>query len=519
LTSAGVEGAHRDLLLSSWTLLDAVPEAVILMDDTGHILKANLAAESMFDWAAEDLTGVPIDLLLCADTSNREVGFSTVLPSVQNSTVEQHLFQTVGLKNNGVEFPCEVSLKTTDDRQERSRWLITVRDTTERDFHESRIRETVRMDAVADVAARVANDFNNQLAAISGNLEALRAALERGSSSVGPEIEAACDATDNAARVMRRLSSVAGQSTSVRRVTDPRHLVERALEVIEPNVPGNTTIRHSFNHDGWLVSADGEQFVDILVNCCHNAVEAMESGGVLSIATRRVASSNSRTTGSENGPAGEFVRIDVADTGRGIPPADLPRIFEPFFTTKSSRGAGMGLAAVYNALKAHQGGITVESTVGEGTTFHIFLPHTVVDPLAIPSHVDAVTPTTARTILVIDDEPAIRQLTKKALEARGYVVLVAGDAGTGLEMYHKHSDDIGVVITDVVMPDMSGWEVLAKLKQKDSSLPVIVVSGYPGAREPDKDTPPPDILLRKPYQLTDLLEAIDETQEKQRRRR
>ena len=111
-------------------------------------------------------------------------------------------------------------------------------------------------------------------------------------------------------------------------------------------------------------------------------------------------------------------------------------------------------------------------------------------------------------ILVIEDEHAIRQLTQQILEARGYDVLVAGEAGTGLDIYHEHSGDIGLVISDVVMPGMSGWEVLTKLKRMDSALPVIVVSGYPEAREHGEDAPAPDVLLRKPYQSTELLEAV-----------
>jgi CheY-like chemotaxis protein len=206
----------------------------------------------------------------------------------------------------------------------------------------------------------------------------------------------------------------------------------------------------------------------------------------------------------------EFLRIEVKDTGAGIPAEVLPRIFEPFFTTKEAgRGSGLGLATAYAVLRQHEGGITVESVVGAGSTFQIYLPRSL-EPQAPIAPALALEPGSGSgTILLVDDEPAVRRPLRQALGICGYVVLEAGDGLEALRIHGQRDTAVDLVVLDVKMPGMSGWDVLAELKRRAPALPVILTSGY--TRE--DSTPPvaaavPDGYLPKPYDLAELTAQV-----------
>ena len=490
-------------------LFDSLPDSTFLVGGTGRVLEANRVSEQTFGWTPSDVVGKSLNELLHGDFEPRDVAFSRTHLVAGPAPGTRPVVRARGQRRNGTEFRCEVSIAELRLPIAPARWIVTVRDTTDRDFHETRLRESIKMEAVAGLATRIANDFNNQLAVISGNLESWVLTQPE---AVRParELAAAREATLAAARIVRRLSNVGKPARSNLEVLDLRPLVQQVVTEIKRGLDPRITVRTSFGEGDWLVNADAEQLRDMLANCCQNGCEAMPDGGVLEVSIYRTGVPDWQDRPSKHGSHGEYVRIDITDTGRGIPREIVPRIFEPFFTTKDpTTGAGLGLASVYSILKQHEGGVSVESVLGSGTTFHIFLPQVSGEGAIRVLRADARRPSGSETILIVDDEPEVRSATRRALEHFGYHVLEAADGAAGVSTYQTERDRIGLVVLDIVMPGMSGWEVMAQLKRESASLPVVLVSGCAGpADQPQQIAARAEAFLRKPYELATLAQTV-----------
>jgi nitrogen-specific signal transduction histidine kinase/CheY-like chemotaxis protein len=380
----------------------------------------------------------------------------------------------------------------------------------DREFAESQQREAARLEALVTLAAAVANDFNNALAAISGSVELARLHLRTDAAAVEHELDVTLEATRRAARMVRRVFACAHPARPGFQAVDPGALLEDLAAVLRGDGdPGFTVITHC-DHDTWRVRADPEQLTDVVQALVANAREAMPDGGTLTLTTARVSLL------TPDGPGGpvrsrDFVRLDVADTGRGVPAELLPRIFEPFFTTRpGGQGAGLGLSMVYSLLRQHQGGITVESRPGEGTCFHLYVPREAeTRSVSRPASPTDVSPCVGATVLVVDNEVDIRHPVRMALERLGCSVLEAGTGLEGLAIHGRESGRIDLVVLDVVMPGLSGWEVLAALKRRDPTLPVVLVSGaLPVHVQQAASEARADASLAKPYGLVELANTV-----------
>jgi two-component system cell cycle sensor histidine kinase/response regulator CckA len=374
-----------------------------------------------------------------------------------------------------------------------------------RHFREDQVRESVKMEALADLATGIANDFNNALAAISASVELAWMHLPPSEEAALQELTVAREASRRAARLVRRLFQCARPAPSVRRPVDPRHVVLNAAASLRRELEACYDVETRFGHGDWRVSADAEQLTDILLNLGYNARDAMPGGGRITITTARAGSDEDVGVPPEVVQGREFIRIDVTDRGTGVAPEILPRIFEPFFTTKETgHGAGLGLATVYSVLRQHEGGITVESALGEGSTFSLFLPrHQDAPALAI---VPATQPRRRDlgSVLVVDNEVDIRVLTREVLEQAGLTVLDAADGAEGLAVLERSEGAVRLAIVDVVMPRMSGWQVLAEIRRRWPDVAVVMTSGF----APD-DLPVggdvPELFLTKPFALSTLV--------------
>jgi CheY-like chemotaxis protein len=227
-----------------------------------------------------------------------------------------------------------------------------------------------------------------------------------------------------------------------------------------------------------VIEADASQMQQVLMNLCVNARDAMPGGGELTITTMRLEAPDAFLRSIPEGKGGPFVRIEIGDTGIGIDKAIRGKIFDPFFTTKEKgKGTGLGLATVYGIVKNHNGFINVESEIGAGTTFSVYLP--AVDAPAVKLQEIEARPLGGReTILVVDDEETIRMLVKDILEEIGYSVLSAGDGFEALELYKEKDGKIGLVILDMTMPGMGGRETFEKLKELNPHVRAILSTGY-----------------------------------------
>jgi two-component system, NtrC family, sensor kinase len=377
---------------------------------------------------------------------------------------------------------------------------------------ESQLRQAQKMEAVGQLAAGVAHDFNNILTVVQGNASLLLA----GKTPDSPDCQALQKigvAADRAATLVGQLLTFCRKQVVELR---PIHLRDTFADFTEMLPHVLTPIIKVDSHAPPtlpLVSADEAMMETLLMNLAVNARDAMPDGGMLSITAAPVTIGPAEVSSQPEAREGEFVRLSVIDTGSGIAPEIMSRIFEPFFTTKPvGKGTGLGLATVYGIVKQHQGWVEVQSQVNHGTAFHVFLPALIVaEPRQTPPPAAPPTPATGReTILVVDDEDDLRELVAQVLESGGYRVQSAGSGAEALEKWAKRKGDIHLLLTDVVMPDgLTGHMLAERLRSEDPRLRVIYTSGYtagvPGTQLANIEE---HNFLPKPYRPATLLQTV-----------
>jgi two-component system, NtrC family, sensor kinase len=379
---------------------------------------------------------------------------------------------------------------------------------------EHQLRQAQKMEAVGQLAAGIAHDFNNILTVVQGNASLLLAGKPPESPD-GRPLQNICSAADRAAKLVAQLLTFCRKQVVELR---PTHLRDTfaAITAIMPRVLTPVIKLDAHATPGLpMISADGPMMETLLLSLAVNARDAMPEGGILCITAAPVTLGPAEAAANAEARAGAFVRLSVSDTGAGIPPEILPRIFEPFFTTKPmGKGTGLGLATVYGIVQQHNGWVEVQSQVNHGTAFHIFLPAlTAGDAHPAPSPAPVAKPPAGReTILVVDDEPDLRDLVGQVLESGGYKVLSAGSGVEALEQWAKRQGDVHLLLTDIVMPHgLTGRKLAEQLQSEDPRLRVIYTSGYtagtPGTELANVDE---RSFLAKPYRPSMLLKLVRE---------
>jgi PAS domain S-box-containing protein len=384
-----------------------------------------------------------------------------------------------------------------------------IRDVTEeREIRES-LYQAQKMDAIGRLAGGIAHDFNNLLTIILGSLELARMSL--GSAT---ETEHSLDQIEATARraadLTRQLLSFARKQSSHSQTVDLNDLTERLLSVLPRMIGEDIRLHFRPSPDLWSVQADPSQIEQVILNLAANARDAMPHGGDLILETRNIVVAANRARRREDVPAGEYVLLIVRDTGTGIAPDIQGRVFEPFFTTKEiGKGTGLGLATSYGIIQQNGGAIRLESRLGEGTSFYVYLPRWIdsaqEDTPASQESETAQIADTPRRVLVVEDEPEIRRLAVEALKKAGYTVLSAGDGAEALQMVDGYDGEIDLLFTDIVMPTMGGRELAAALQPRYPKMRVLYASGYIGEFEGIADG---TVLLHKPYRMHELLREV-----------
>jgi signal transduction histidine kinase/CheY-like chemotaxis protein len=342
-----------------------------------------------------------------------------------------------------------------------------------------RLRQAQKMEAVGRLAGGIAHDFNNLLTVITGHSDVLEMKLGT-ASPVQNSIAQVKKAAERATALTRQLLAFSRMQVLQPRVFDLNPLVADlgkmlpmllGEEIEYTFLPGNSLAR---------VKADPSQIEQVLMNLAVNARDAMGRGGKLTIETRNITLDANYASGHPPSVAGEYVRLVVADTGKGMDAQTKARIFEPFFTTKEvGKGTGLGLATVYGIVKQSGGYIWVESTPGQGTRFEIFLPQTIEASQVLgSSDGDANLGRESGTIILAEDEEAVRELACDFLRSSGYTVIAAKDGLEALELAGKHRKQVDILVTDVVMPRMRGTELAQRLKRVYPAIKIVYMSGY-----------------------------------------
>ncbi len=387
--------------------------------------------------------------------------------------------------------------------------LGSARDITEQRLLEEQFRQAQKMEAVGRLAGGVAHDFNNLLGVILGYAEMLIEELGPQSPLV-KKAQGIVRAGERAAALTRQLLAFSRQQMLQQTVLDLNHVVGEISKLVERLIGEDIRLVLELDPQLGRVKADGGQLEQVIMNLAVNARDAMPNGGRLTLRTRTVELDEAPQR-QHRVVCGRYVQLEVVDTGIGMDDATQARIFEPFFTTKErGKGTGLGLATAYGIVKQSGGYIWVQSRPGLGSTFRVLLP-VVEEPLDRPEPLPiAETPKGSETILLVEDEEALLEMTREFLLARGYRVLEARDGAQAYEIALEYDGAIDLLVTDVVMPRMSGRALADQLKYLRPSTRVLYVSGYPAEPFDARSFSAGAFFLRKPFRRDDLLQRVRE---------
>jgi PAS domain S-box-containing protein len=383
------------------------------------------------------------------------------------------------------------------------------RDVTDRREVEERLRQSEKLEALGRLAGGVAHDFNNQLTGILGGAEVLAEALT-GDAALLSVVDGIRDAALRSARLTRRLLSFARKEASRAVLVDVHRTVEEVVALLARSVDKRIAVRCALDAPSAEVRGDPARLHAALLNLALNACDAMPDGGTLSVETRLVSLDEVRCAALpfEVRP-GPHLELRVVDTGVGISTEARARLFEPFFTTKApGKGSGLGLAEVYGTVQTHRGAVVVHSAPGEGTAVTLWLPVAEGQPAAGGER-DARHPARPLRVLVVDDEPNVRTTLCVLLRAHGHSAVECDGGHAGVARYAEDWRGIDVVILDMMMPDLRGEEVLARLRAVNPQVAVIVSSGFSVPAEPGARSPAGRVhFLQKPYTFEELAAAL-----------
>jgi len=518
------------------TLLDQSQDAILVLNMEGCILFWNKSANRLFGWTAFEALGTKVEKLVFKQTPSQ-------LKAAQ---------KTVALKG---EWQGELH-QVTKSSQEiivESRWtlvrdlegkpksiLVVNTDITKKKQLEAQFLRTQRMESIGTLAGGIAHDLNNVLTPIIASAQLLLAAQP----DVPPEAAPAArpckpNVTPDAAPAARpcKLSDQKRQrllmtvETSAKRgaalvkqvlsfsrgvegkftILQLRHLLLEIKQIAKETFPKAIEFSINIPPELWAVSGDATQLHQVFMNLCVNARDAMPNGGTLKLSAENLSIDQNYARMHLEAQVGPYIVITVADTGTGIPAEILDRIFEPFFTTKAQGvGTGLGLSTVVGIIKGHGGFVSVNSTVGVGTQFKVYLP--AVQGTATPEPADLeLPPGQGELILVVDDEAAIRETTKTSLEMYNYKVLTASDGIEAIALYAQHKNDISAVLMDMMMPHMDGPTTIRTLQKINPQVNLIAFSGLVSSDKVSASLGTGvKAFLSKPYTAQELLKAINE---------
>jgi PAS domain S-box-containing protein len=511
-------------------LLEGAPDAMVCVDHLGRIALVNAETERLFGYRRDELVDQPVEILVpdmvrtthrahrdryLADPSRRPMGAGLELSA---------------RRRDGSTFPTEISLSAvgTDDgllviaavrdvterlelRAERER----LRSLAERDKLERQLQQSQRLESVGQLAGGVAHDFNNLLAVISNYAAFVGEAVATDGLLV--DRQSVCDdvrqiqlAAGRAAELTHQLLAFARRDVVQPRPLDLNEVITRVEQLLIRTLGEHVILKADLAPRLCAVLADPGQIEQVLVNLAVNARDAMPSGGTLVVQTSVAEIDEFHAAGRVGLPSGQYACVKVSDTGVGMPRDVVDRAFEPFFTTKpKGEGTGLGLATVYGIVTQAGGYVQIYSEPDIGTTVTILLPATGRRIQAGPTPAQEPSGGRGETVLVIEDEPAMREVTRRILSRSGYHVIAAAAGHEAIEIAASHTGDIDVLLTDVVMPRMLGKEAAERIRALRPGVKVLFMSGYAqGVLDSQGVVDAGVNLIQKPFSEAQLLATL-----------
>lgn len=372
---------------------------------------------------------------------------------------------------------------------------------------ESQFLRAQRLESIGTLAGGIAHDLNNVLAPILLAVQLLERKLSDESSQ--RLLETLENNAKRGSDLVRQILSFARGIEANRTIVQVRHLIAEIKQIAKETFPKSIEFKTDIPRDLWTICGNATQLHQVLINLCVNARDAMPEGGTLSILAENILIDKNYARMNFDAQVGPYIVITITDTGTGIAPEILERIFEPFFTTKElGKGTGLGLSTVLGITKSHGGFVKVYSKVGQGTQFKVYLPGIKIPETQQLQQIQTLPIGKNELILVVDDEAAIREITKESLETYAYKVLTASDGIEAIALYAQHKQDISVVLVDMMMPSMDGPTTIRMLKKMNPQVKIIAVSGLTSNQFTQGADPNVKAFLSKPYTAKELLQAV-----------
>ena len=486
-------------------LLDHAQDAILVCDLEDRLLFWNRQAERTYGWKSEEVLGKNIcDLLYRENREPCEAAKESLL--AQGEWEGELLHRTRDGKEIIAE--CRWTLLREANGDPRSVLVINT-DITDKKKIEAQLLRAQRMEGIGTLAGGIAHDINNLLSPIVMSIRLLQTkVVDDDSQRILATLQSSAE---RCAGLVKQVLSFARGVQGDHVLLQPRHLIREIVKVLKDTLPKSIEVRLGGAEDLWVVSGDPMQLHQVMMNLCVNARDAMPNGGKLSILAENVIIDENYARMNLEARAGQFVLMTIADTGTGIPPHVLDKIFEPFFTTRElGKGTGLGLSTALGIVKGHRGFINVYSEFGHGAQFRIYLPAATPEEKKTDEGQEAKLPRGhGDLILVVDDEEAILQITRRTLEAYGYRVLTAADGTEAMALFAQHRAEVKVVVTDIMMPFMDGPTTIRELQKLDPLVKLIVTSGFAdNGRRAESAGVPVKMFLAKPYTADKLLRAL-----------
>ncbi len=454
--------------------LDSTLEQVFLLNDQGRIIYANRQAMASLGYEADELyakTVHDIDTELC------EADWTETWYRARSG--ERPTFESEHTRKDGSKFP--ITMSASHIRHGDGEYLFAfVRDVSHETELASQLRQSQKMEAIGTLAGGIAHDFNNVLTAIIGYSELATGELEQGT-PCHSYLDQVRHAADRAADMVSQILTFSRRREDERRPLILAPVVKESMKLLRGSLPPIIQVREKIAVSKHMVDADPGQVQQVVMNLCTNAYHAMRpNGGELTVTLREEEVSAQQAARHVDLREGLYARLSIADSGHGMDEETQKRMFEPFFTTKKEgEGTGLGLASVHGIVKSHQGAILVKSKIGEGTCFDIYLPAgKEIGARKEEESAEDADPTGTERVLLVDDEPQVADSLRLGLQQLGYTVEWHGPGLDALEFFRKDPDQIDIVVTDQMMPGVTGLALAADVRLLRPEMPVIIYTGF-----------------------------------------
>jgi len=488
-------------------ILNTLGDGIITIDEKGFVLSLNKSAENLFGLSSQQLIGQSASILLAL---SHQADFFSRLQNPSSLAEDRLLgtpFEITGLHQKSGEFPMRLSLRTLPNGGAAGyQFVASFHDLSHEKAQQNQLQRAQKMDALGKLVGGIAHDYNNMLGVILGYTDLINIKFP-GIEGLQQYTATIAQAGERGKSLTKRLLNFSKRENTTAGDVNIAPVLEEQKEIIAKTLTALIQLDYHLCPSPWHIWVDSNELEDCLLNLAINAGHAMQSGGLLTFSTQNISIRSNKASALGLSP-GNYLTLMVSDTGCGIDESTIKKIFDPFFSTKGANGTGLGLSQVYRFMERSGGTVKVQSKLNEGTTFTLYFPQyegesqPVTEQTLVTGNVQG----DGKTVLVVDDEPALRDLAEEILTSAGYRVFTAKDGFIAQEVLASQAIDC--LLSDVIMPYMDGFELAQKVKSTYPNIKIQLVSGYSDQRASSIDDPLHSAILYKPYAAAELLNKL-----------